>query len=103
MAEAFDWSAYLLKNAADICERPALCTQAKITLRMNGILSLFMRHQNFFGGLRERRSEPAEECRRRECAGDLNDNKSRSVSWSNSCERICKATRQCYGGISEGC
>src|SRR5215471_2595683 len=31
IARAFVGSAYLLKNAAPICERPALCTQAKMT------------------------------------------------------------------------
>src|SRR5260370_23713416 len=73
MATALAGSAYLFKKAADICDRPALWTQANMTLRIRnlGFLLRLGQRQRF----RRLGGQPAEEHRGRERAQQLHQDK----------------------------
>lgn len=84
MARALVRSHTLLNQAAAICDRPALWTQAKRTISISDISVIrVVWNYNFLSLCPEIRDQPTKQQRRRNRSNELGDKKSGNINWAN--------------------
>src|ERR1700686_4584709 len=112
MAGACSGSTIELKNPAAIWERPALWTQAKMTLFMpyspspwglSYLLLLDLVGNHYFGrDDGQGRDQPSEQQRRRRGPQELRDDERGRIRRPDPREGVAGRARQCDGGVREG-